>query len=228
MADFYAAVFIGLLGAGHCLAMCGGVASAMTFSIEQQQRSARQLLAILFYNLGRGISYIVAGMIIAGGAAALSQFFEIKSALLWLRLLSAIMMLLLALYISKIWQGLQRIEALGHYLWRIIQPLAAHLMPIKHPLMALPFGIVWGWLPCGLVYSSLSWAAVSGSALQGGLIMAGFALGTFPAMFSLGLFSNYLKNLLNSLWFRWIGSTMLALYAVHTGYIALRQMQYIQ
>ncbi|MCE2597140.1 sulfite exporter TauE/SafE family protein [Motilimonas cestriensis] len=228
MTDFYAAVFIGLLGAGHCLAMCGGVASAMTFSIEQKQRPGRQLLAILFYNLGRGISYIVAGMVIAGGAAALSQFFEIKSALLWLRLLSAIMMLLLALYISKVWQGLQKIEALGQYFWRFIQPLASRLMPIKHPLMALPFGMVWGWLPCGLVYSSLSWAAVSGNALQGGLIMAGFALGTFPAMFSLGLFSNYLKSLLNSLWFRWTGSAMLAIYAVHTGYIALSQMHYLQ
>lgn len=224
MNDFYAALFIGLLGAGHCLAMCGGVASAMTFSLHGEQRQTKQFLAILLYNLGRGLSYITAGFLIAGGAAVLSDLFEIKNALVWLRLLSAIMMLMLALYISRLWLGLQTIENLGQYLWRVIQPLAKNILPIKHPMMALPFGMIWGWLPCGLVYSSLSWAAVSGSALQGAFIMAGFAIGTLPAMLSVGFFSHYLKSLLNSRWFRIGGSAMLAIYAFHTAYIALQQI----
>lgn len=224
MTDFYAALFIGLLGAGHCLAMCGGVASAMTFSLHGKQSQQKQILAILLYNLGRGLSYVTAGFLIAGGTAVLSDLFDFKHALIWLRLLSAVMMLMLALYISKLWLGLQALENLGQYLWRFIQPLAKNLLPIKHPMMALPFGIVWGWLPCGLVYSSLSWAAVSGSAIQGAFIMAGFALGTLPAMLSVGFFSHYLKSLLNSRWFRIGGSAMLVLYALHTAYIALQQL----
>ncbi|MCE2570400.1 sulfite exporter TauE/SafE family protein [Motilimonas eburnea] len=224
MADFYAAFFIGLLGAGHCLGMCGGVASAMTFSINKDATKSQQWLTLLLYNLGRSSSYILAGMAIAGGAAVLSQLFDVKQALIMLRLLAASMMLLLALYISRLWLGLQALEKAGQHLWRRIQPIARFFLPLKHPVYAFPLGMAWGWLPCGLVYSSLSWAAVSGSALNGGLIMAGFALGTLPAMTTLGLLSHTVSRLIQSNWFRYGGSALLALYALHTGYIAIKQL----
>lgn len=224
MTDFYAAFFIGLLGAGHCLGMCGGVASAMTFSINAKAAKSQQWLTLLLYNLGRVLSYILAGVLIAGGATALSQLFDVKQALILLRLLAAIMMLLLALYISRLWLGLQTLEKAGHHLWRKIQPLAQFFMPLKHPVYAFPLGMVWGWLPCGLVYSSLSWAAVSGSAFNGGLIMAGFALGTLPAMATVGLLSHSISGVIQSKWFRYSGSALLALYAFHTGYIAIKQL----
>ncbi|MFO6422167.1 sulfite exporter TauE/SafE family protein [Motilimonas sp. KMU-193] len=226
MTDFYAAFFIGLLGAGHCLGMCGGVASAMTFSVDPKAGKSQQWLTLLLYNLGRCLSYVFAGALIAGGAAALSQLFDVKQALILLRLLAAIMMLLLALYISRLWLGLQSIEKAGQHIWRRIQPIAQFFLPLKHPFYALPLGMVWGWLPCGLVYSSLSWAAVSGSAVNGGLIMAGFALGTLPAMATIGLLSHSIGRVIQSNWFRYSGSALLALYAIHTGYIAIKQLIY--
>jgi len=222
--DFVAALLIGLLGAGHCLGMCSGIASALTFSIKTNQTKAVSLLSLLFYNLGRISSYALAGAIFAASSGALVIWFGGKEALVYLRIIAAILMLLLALYISKIWHGLLVIEQAGQFVWKFIKPAAQKFIPLKHPLLAFPLGFLWGWLPCGLVYSTLSWAASSGSASNGMLIMLGFGLGTMPAMLTVGTFSNHLKNTLNRHWFRYGSGLLLATFAIHTFYIAIKQL----
>jgi sulfite exporter TauE/SafE len=222
--DFVAALLIGLLGAGHCLGMCSGIASALTFSIKANQSKAVSLLSLLFYNLGRISSYSLAGAIFAASSGALVIWFGGKEALIYLRIIAAILMLMLALYISKIWHGLLVIEQAGIFIWKFIKPAAQTFIPLKHPLFAFPLGFLWGWLPCGLVYSTLSWAASSGSASNGMLIMLGFGLGTMPAMLTVGTFSNHLKNTLNGHWFRYGSGLLLATFAIHTFYIAIMQL----
>ena len=222
--DFVAALLIGLLGAGHCLSMCSGIASALTFSIKKNQTKAVSLLSLLFYNLGRISSYALAGAIFAGSSGALVIWLGGKEALVYLRIIAAILILLLALYISKIWHGLLVIEQAGQFIWKFIKPAAQKFIPLKHPAFAFPLGFLWGWLPCGLVYSTLSWAASSGSANNGMLIMLGFGLGTMPAMLTVGTFSNHLKNTLNLYWFRYGSGLLLASFAVHTFYIAVKQL----
>ena len=92
--DAYAAILIGLLGAGHCIAMCGGVAAAFSMAIPQTQRRW-QWLYLLSYNTGRIVSYAVAGALVGGVFAGLADISMGKQGLLWLRLLAGIMMILL-------------------------------------------------------------------------------------------------------------------------------------
>lgn len=222
--DFVAALLIGLLGAGHCLGMCSGIASAITFSTSSSQNKMTAFISLLLYNLGRVSSYSLAGAIFAGSSSALIIFFGGKEALIYLRIFAAILMLLLALYISRLWFGLLVLEKAGQFVWQFIKPVAQYFLPLKHPLFAFPLGFLWGWLPCGLVYSTLSWAASSGSMENGALIMLGFGLGTLPAMLTVGSLSQQLKFTLNHHYFRYTSGALLAVFALHTFYIAVQQL----
>ncbi len=222
--DFIAALLIGLLGAGHCLGMCSGIASAISFSIGEEQNKSASLLSLLLYNLGRVSSYSIAGLVFAASSSTLILWFGGKEALIYLRVFAAILMLMLALYIARVWHGLLKLEQAGQVVWKFIKPAAQTFIPLKHPLLAFPLGFLWGWLPCGLVYSTLSWAASSGGAWNGLLIMLGFGLGTMPAMLTVGTFSHHLKQTLNHLWFRYGSGALLALFAIHTLYVAIQQL----
>src|SRR5699024_2687159 len=183
--DAWAALLIGLLGAGHCIAMCGGVAAAFSMAIPTEQRRW-QWLYLLSYNSGRILSYSIAGALVGGVFAGLAEVSMGKQALVILRLLAGVMMILLGLYLARWWFVLLHLEKLGNGLWRHVKPLAGRFIPFKSPLAAFPFGMVWGWLPCGLVYSALTWSAVSGGAIEGARVMALFGLGTLPTLLALG------------------------------------------
>lgn len=220
--DFISAFLIGLLGAGHCIGMCSGIASALSFSINPQQKNG--LLALLLYNLGRISSYSLAGFIFAASSSLVILWMGGKESLIYLRIFAAFMMLLLAFYIARIWNGLLIVERAGQFLWRFIKPFAQYFLPLKHPLLAFPLGFFWGWLPCGLVYSTLVWAISSANAVNGMMIMLGFGLGTLPAMMLVGSLSHKLKNILNKQWFRYGSGAILALLATQTLYIAFKQL----
>lgn len=175
----------------------------------------------LFYNSGRLISYAVIGAIVGGAFSTISQVSQVNDALIWLRLAAALFMVLLACYIGRWWQGLLHIEKLGQVIWRFISPAGKSLLPLKSSLHALPFGFVWGWLPCGLVYSTLTWSAVSGSALNGALVMLAFGAGTLPAMLLVGHAATSLHKLQNSDIFRHIVAFTILIYGLYTGYGAL-------
>lgn len=221
--DFYAAFAIGLMGAGHCIGMCGGVAAALTLGMPGQERKNRWLY-LLAYNVGRIFSYSIAGAIIGGAFAGMAAYSGYSSALISLRLFAAFMMIALALYLGQWWQGITKIERVGQSLWKYISPVAKSFLPLKSPFSALPFGVLWGWLPCGLVYSTLSWAAVSGSAIGGASVMLAFGLGTLPAMLLIGSVAEHAKHILRNLFFKRASALLLLAYGVHTGYIAIKQM----
>ena len=220
--DFISAFFIGLLGAGHCIGMCSGIASALSFSINPEQKNG--LWALLLYNLGRISSYSLAGFVFAGSSSLLMIWIGGKESLIYLRILASMMMLLLAFYIARIWNGLIIVERAGQIIWKFIKPLAQYFLPLKHPLLAFPLGLLWGWLPCGLVYSTLIWAVSSADAINGLVIMLGFGLGTLPAMMLIGSLSNKLKNILNKQWFRYTSGFILAAFALQTLFIAIKQL----
>ncbi|PSW06247.1 sulfite exporter TauE/SafE family protein [Photobacterium lipolyticum] len=226
--DLYAAFIIGLMGAGHCFGMCGGVAAALTLGMPGQhmpgQKRHNRWLYLVCYNFGRLISYAIAGAIIGGAFAGMAAYSGYATALISLRIFAAIMMICLALYLGQWWQGLTKIEHVGQFFWRFISPTAKSLLPLKSPLSALPFGLLWGWLPCGLVYSTLSWAAVSGSAFGGASVMLAFGLGTLPAMLLVGSVAEQLKRLLRNLFFKRASALLLLTYGIHTGYIAIKQL----
>lgn len=211
--DWIGAFFIGLVGAGHCMGMCGGIASMLTMGQSQPSKWVP-----LFYNSGRLMSYALIGAVIGGAVSSISTISELNNALIWLRLAAALFMILLACYIGRWWQGLLVIEKFGQSLWRVISPAGKSLLPLKSPIHALPFGFIWGWLPCGLVYSMLTWSAVAGSALNGALVMLAFGLGTLPAMLLVGHSAAFLHKLQNSRIFRHIVAFTILIYGLYTAY----------
>lgn len=220
--DFYAALLVGFLGGGHCLTMCGGIVSVFSANIPIHHRTSLRyrIPYLVSYNLGRIFSYCLAGALIGFSI----QFFAIKSHIILqlLQLLAGIVLILLGLYIGRWFNGITKIELVGKFGWRYISPLAKKFIPFKHPLSALPFGMIWGWLPCGLVYSTLTWAAASGRPDSGALIMLGFGLGTLPAMLALGIFSERLSTLLNHSLFRTIAALLIIMYGLNMIYTAIR------
>ncbi|MFA0567062.1 sulfite exporter TauE/SafE family protein [Vibrio gallaecicus] len=219
--DWVGAFFIGLIGAGHCMGMCGGIASLL--SIGSQKPSP---MTPLLYNLGRLSSYALIGAIVGGAISSIGELSQFNALLGWLRLFTAIFMIILALYIGKWWFGLLVFEKLGQRLWRYISPIGKSFLPLKHPSHALPFGFIWGWLPCGLVYSMLTWAAVSGSSINGAGIMLAFGLGTLPAMLAVGVGANLIKRIQQATLFRQLGAVLIFIYGLYTGYIAIQLINY--
>ena len=224
--DFYAALIVGLLGGGHCIAMCGGVVGAFSVGLPAHARLSLmgKLPYLASYNLGRIASYSLAGALIGGSASFFVNQLGANQWLVWLRLMAATLVILLGLYIGRWWSLITRLESLGRGPWRLIQPLASRWLPFKHPAAALPFGMVWGWLPCGLVYSTLSWAAAAGSADQGAWIMLGFGLGTLPAMLSAGLVAQRLASIMENKGLRWVSAAIIVGYGVQMAYVAINQL----
>ncbi|WP_137817281.1 sulfite exporter TauE/SafE family protein [Pseudomonas sp. 2FG] len=205
------ALILGLLGGGHCLGMCGGLMGALTLAIPPEQRR-RRLRLLLAYNLGRILSYASAGLLIglAGWAVASSP------AALALRVVAALLLIAMGLYLAGWWSGLTRIEALGRGLWRHIQPFASRLLPISSLPRALLLGALWGWLPCGLVYSTLLWAASQGDALDSALLMLAFGLGTWPVLLATGMAAERLTAVLRKRRVRMAGGLLVILFGLWT------------
>ena len=205
------ALILGLLGGGHCLGMCGGLMGALTLAIPAEQR-ARRLQLLLAYNLGRILSYATAGLLfgLAGWALASSP------AAMLLRSVAGLLLISMGLYLGGWWSGLTRIEALGRGLWRHIQPIASRLLPVSSLPRALLLGALWGWLPCGLVYSTLLWAASQGDARESALLMLAFGLGTWPVLLATGLAAERLTALLRRRGVRMAGGTLVILFGAWT------------
>jgi sulfite exporter TauE/SafE len=210
--ELFAALVIGLVSSAHCLGMCGGIAALLSSTTAER----RQLpLVVSLYNLGRLTSYTLMGALLGTLVYSLNDLAQLNSLLTALRVFSGILLIMLGLYIARAWFGIQKIESLGRYLWRFIAPVANRLIPLKNPFYALPLGFLWGWLPCGLVYSMLTWSMASGNGWQGGLIMLAFGIGTLPSMVMTAMSSGMLKRLAIPFYIRAFAGIMITLYGVY-------------
>ncbi|MGB8516596.1 MAG: sulfite exporter TauE/SafE family protein [Gallionella sp.] len=180
------AVFlVGLLGGVHCLGMCGSIVGVMT---SQLPKGGSLWSFHLAYNAGRILSYTLAGLLVGEIGQAGLLLRDVVPIQHLLFALSSLMLIALGLYLAGIWGAVRYIENVGGVLWRYIQPLSRSLFPVVSPVRAFLLGMLWGWLPCGLVYSVLLTALASGHALNGALIMLVFALGTLPNLLLIGVF----------------------------------------
>jgi uncharacterized protein len=205
------AMLLGLMGAGHCLAMCGGIISTLSISSNGHQAGTNWLL-VLVYQLGRISSYTLFGLF----AGWLGLQFKLLSSLPILQIISSILLIAMGLYISRIWMGLSYLEKLGKKLWNLISPLAKHFLPVVSPRQAFALGCLWGWLPCGLVYTSLGYALSLGNSIQSALFMLIFGLGTLPATLLAGSTSLGLKQFLNNKTVRTIVAIGFILFSIYT------------
>jgi sulfite exporter TauE/SafE len=187
------AALVGFLGSVHCIGMCGGIAGALAQAAARGGRGLR-LLTLSCYSLGRITSYAVAGALVSAAGFILAGPLGWRGPLV-LRTLAGIILVALGLTVSGWWPLLRHLEALGLGLWRRVSPLAARIQPVASPPRAFLLGLLWGWLPCGLVYSALLSAAAAGSAPGGALVMTSFGLGTLPALLAAGALAQQLAGL---------------------------------
>jgi len=186
------AFLVGLLGGVHCLGMCGGVSSALALGVAPgsapgRGRVMRLLPFLLGYNAGRILTYTAAGALIGGLGYLAGEALAEYRAWSWLRLAAGALMVAMGLYLAGWWMGLGALERAGARLWRRIQPLSRRLLPPPTPAHALGLGLLWGWLPCGLVYSALLASTAAGGWLEGAAVMLAFGLGTLPTVLAMGL-----------------------------------------
>jgi sulfite exporter TauE/SafE len=190
------AFFVGFASTLHCLGMCGGIAGGLSASLPAQVKSEKyqHFSYLLAYNLGRIASYAVAGGLTGGFSHAVFQYFNPGPVHLFVHITTTMILALMALYLMGLFPKFSSLQYLGNPLWKHLEPVGRKLLPVKTLPKAFGFGVVWGWLPCGLVYSILVMSLASGSSLHGAVILLAFGLGTLPTLLLTGFLSTRLLS----------------------------------
>jgi hypothetical protein len=192
-----AAFLLGLASTLHCWGMCGGIIGALSMGLTRDAAAAplRRALLVAGFNAGRVLSYAVAGLV-AGSAGGLVLAASGRApAYLALQLAAAAMLVAIGLHLAGWFPALGVLEAAGSAIWRRLQAAGRLFLPVDSLPQALVLGSLWGWLPCGLVYSTLLWTAAHADPLLGAGAMAAFGLGTLPGMIAAGLAAGSAQSL---------------------------------
>ena len=196
-APIVSAFLIGLFGGMHCIGMCGGIIGALSFAIPAQERGKRwRILAA--YNVGRILSYGLIGLL----AGTLSYQLSGGHDLSVMRLIAGALLVAMGLYLANWWHGITVLERIGAIFWKRIQPIGKRLMPVTNMSQALLLGGLWGWLPCGLVYTALAYALAQAHPLSSMGVMVAFGLGTLPLVLLSGALAEQVKAIVSKRYVR--------------------------
>lgn len=215
------AFLMGFLGSTHCLVMCGGIVGALTMGLKETIRNSPRSIFpyLILYNAGRITSYAIAGSLLGLVSAQLITLGP-TTARFAAGIVSAGFMIALGLYLTGWWPGLMLVERGGGKLWRYIQPLGRRFLPVDRPLKAGLLGLVWGWLPCGMVYAALAWTLTAASAAEGALLMVSFGVGTLPMLMAMGATARALTKFARLSGIRQMAGIIILLYGVYSLYAA--------
>lgn len=213
-----AAFLLGLWGSLHCVGMCGGIVGVLhnSLSEEHRQNSKRRLIFWLAYNSGRIFSYSLAGAIAALFGSSLLNLVNPQYAQRIGLFLSGAFMIAFGLYLAGWWQGLMVLERKGTAVWRHISPITQHFVPVERVYQAFLIGALWGWLPCGLVYSALVWALTLPNMVAGMFHMVAFGLGTLPMLLLMGSAAGRVSRIAQNSRVRKLAGTAVILFGVAT------------
>ncbi len=212
------AFVLGLAGAGHCLGMCGGIAAALNLGGQ------RSLAVTLSYHSGRISSYTLLGGLL--GLAATS--IDLAAWTLGLRYLAGLLLIGMGLYIADWWRGMALLERIGARLWQPVQRLSSRWLPVRRWPQGFALGLCWGLMPCGLIYSSLAWAATAQNAATSALMMFLFGLGTLPAMLATSLGADRLQVFLRRRGLKLLIAVLLITSGVWTVYLTVAHGSHLQ
>ncbi len=174
-----AGLAFGFVGSVHCVGMCGPL--ALSLPGGDQPRWVFWAERTL-YNLGRAVTYTLLGVLVglAGRVVSLAGVQQGLSVGI------GVLMILVAA-VPWVSRQVRRVEqAPSAFLDRVMAPIGS-LYQTGGPTAMLLVGLLNGLLPCGFVYAALGTAVTAGSVAQSTLFMAGFGLGTGPAMLGVSL-----------------------------------------
>ncbi len=208
---FLTLFLLGFFGGTHCVGMCGGLSSAFALQLPPH---LNRIGLIVLLNLGRISSYVVIGLLVGLVGQVGISLDDTRAVQNGLYIAANVLLLLLGLYLAGISTAATKIEGIGKPIWKRLNPLLNKLLPIKSVPTCFGVGVLWGWLPCGLVYSASLYALGSGNALHGGLYMLAFALGTLPNLLAMGIFAAQLKTFLQKRMVRLCAGLLVAGWAI--------------
>lgn len=215
-----AAFMLGLLGSSHCLVMCGGISAALGMGAS----GSRRQFMILLFQLGRVVTYMLLGAGLGTLIAAVTGLGE--GLLPALRIVSGLLLIAMGLYVANWWAGLAWLENGGRIIWRRVEPYAKRRLPVSTSGDALAIGLLWGFLPCGLIYTALAWAGTAADWRQSALLMGTFGLGTLPSMLATGLAAEKLTRLLQRRGLRGVAGLLLVAAGLWTIWIAVQHAEH--
>ena len=220
---YTSAFLLGLFSTIHCVGMCGGIIGALSLSLPADIRhnKTRMLMFITTYNTGRILSYSFAGLVAGaiGTGVLASAGFDQGHAVL--RAIGVAMMVAIGLYLAGWLPQLSIVEKIGVPVWKKLEPVGRKLLPVATLPKALAYGLIWGWLPCGLVYFVLLWALTAGNAVQGGLTMLAFGVGTLPTLLATGFMTSWLTRFARSSTARQVVGLLIIAMAVGSLYLPM-------
>ena len=220
---YTSAFLLGLFSTIHCVGMCGGIIGALSLSLPAEIRNnkARMLMFITTYNSGRILSYSFAGLIAGaiGTGVLASAGFDQGHAVL--RAIGVAMMVAIGLYLAGWLPQLAIVEKIGVPVWKKLEPVGRKLLPVASLPKALAYGVIWGWLPCGLVYFVLLWALTAGNAVEGAFTMLAFGIGTMPTLLTTGFMTSWLTRFARSSRARQVVGLLIIAMAVGSLYLPM-------
>ncbi|KPP98964.1 sulfite exporter TauE/SafE family protein [Marinobacter sp. HL-58] len=213
--SYSSAFLIGLLGSTHCLSMCGGISASLSMALPVGKGfRLRQTTMLLAFNGGRIGSYaLIAALVALLSTSATGYWTQLGPVL---RTLAGILLILMGLSMGQWWQGIRYVERIGGPVWKRLSPLTKRVLPVHHVGQALALGALWGWLPCGLVYSTLGWAALQPSVGSAAATMLFFGLGTLPSMLATGYAATWIRKLREHKHFRQVAGLLLIGFGIWT------------
>ena len=218
------AFLLGLFTTLHCVGMCGGIIGALSLGLPPKIRDNK--LQLLFfvatYNIGRIISYSLAGLLAGALGTEVLTSIGFKEGHQILQYIGIGMMIAVGLYLSGWLPQLAYVEKIGRPLWKKLEPFGRKLLPVSNPFKALAYGLIWGWLPCGMVYFVLIWALSAGSALQGAALMLAFGLGTLPTLLAAGFMASWLTRFVRNPKVRGIAGLLIIAMAIGSLFIPMQ------
>ncbi|MCG8324791.1 MAG: sulfite exporter TauE/SafE family protein [Thiotrichales bacterium] len=212
---------LGIISTLHCWGMCGPIITAYSLGLRQEKQSPRY---ILIFNSGRISSYVIAG-VLAGltgaGFAGIIQDFHGQTVL---QILAAIILICIGLHVAGWFPQFKRLESTGLVIWKLLQPLTTRLLPVDTYSKAFMSGAIWGWLPCGLVYSLLLWNLAQANAVSAGLNMLAFGFGTLPGMVAAGLTADRISEVFRRQNLKKLLGTVVILFGLFTLWISVHPL----
>ncbi|MDR2011675.1 MAG: sulfite exporter TauE/SafE family protein [Rhodanobacter sp.] len=208
------AFVFGLVASGHCLAMCGGITGALAMATQTNSAGRARWPLLLGYQAGRIVSYGLAGIVLGTAGATILHFLDQQQTRIALRWMSACVFALVGISL------LRRRGGPGTWLARTLWPSLAQygrrFFPVRHLAQAFAIGAIWGWMPCGLVYSVLFIAWLEMDPWHSAAVMLMFGLGTVPAVLAGAVGAIKLRTLLAHAGLRYALAVLLLVFAVLT------------
>jgi sulfite exporter TauE/SafE len=190
---FAGGLLLGLASSLHCAGMCGAIASSLLIAFDPGRGHFARTRIHFTAQAGRILVYVAAGAVLGGAGSEIYGLFDHASAYLALRWAAAVALGWIGLSVTGFAPSLAAFD-------RLTQPITLRLHQVKAAAGAtdggaLVSGMLWGFLPCGMVYGALFYATLSGGALSGAEVMAGFGLGTLPSVTAVALGVTGLRRL---------------------------------